>query len=146
MTARYGQDSSTPQGGTIRHLIIVVHGSRLKASETELQEMLSQIKLKDSYDKIRYGFLEIQYPNIPQAIELSLNEGAEEVYILPLFILGGRHVLQDVPAEVNKIRETQTGAKIEILPYIGTTSAFIEAIEQAGSPKQAADSKEGGTD
>ena len=48
------------------------------------------------------GFLELAEPSIPDGIQRCIDAGATEVVVVPYFLSAGRHVSEDIPAEVEK--------------------------------------------
>ncbi|MEB3189388.1 MAG: sirohydrochlorin chelatase [Snowella sp.] len=69
-----------------------------------------------------------------QIIEIAedlLTQGYKILKILPLFLLPGVHVQEDLPREV-ALAQGQLGNRmgLEIAPYLGSLAAFVELIRQ----------------
>ena len=54
-------------------------------------------------------------------------EGVKQIQILPLFLLPGVHVSEDIPAEV-AIAQQQLGIEIRIGPYLGSQPGLINLL------------------
>lgn len=46
--------------------------------------------------------------------------GVERVKIIPLFLLAGVHVMEDIPTEVDLARQALGGMSLEVAPYLGS--------------------------
>ena len=74
-------------------VLLVGHGSKLSGSSDALNQVLENLRKKEPSTFFQAAFLEIQPPNIPQGIELCLNQGAHEVIVIPYFVQAGKHVV-----------------------------------------------------
>lgn len=114
----------------MKALVIVAHGSRRQASNDEVVALSRLIteKIKDDYPIVETGFLELADPLIPDAITLCVEHGATDVCVVPYFLSAGRHVQEDVPAEVEKARQIHSNIPMVILPHIGGAPEMIDLI------------------
>ena len=113
-----------------KSLVIVAHGSRRAESNKELvviAKKLSAITESDFSD-VRYGFLELAEPSIPEAIIQCIQSGAESVTIQPYFLSAGRHVTIDIPNEILKVQEQYPQCELIITPYLGAAEGLIDVI------------------
>jgi len=111
-------------------LIVVSHGSRREASNEEVRQLCQQLSThqENSFEDVSAAFLELAEPSIPVGIMAAIERGAEEVTVLPFFLSAGRHVTQDIPAEVDKARRHKPDAVIRIAPYIGRAPEMTEIV------------------
>ncbi|WNZ26086.1 sirohydrochlorin chelatase [Leptolyngbya sp. NK1-12] len=81
------------------------------------------------------------HQQIQQFAEQALSAGYETVYILPLFLLPGVHVTEDIPAEV-AMAQQQLGNHIllKLGPYLGREAKlwqlWLDSVEWATAPPQ----------
>lgn len=111
-------------------LIVVSHGSRREASNEEVRRLaqLLSMRQQNSFDDVSAAFLELAEPSIPDGIAAAIGRGADEVTVLPYFLSAGRHVTQDIPAEVDQARRHKPDAVIRISPYIGRAPEMAEIV------------------
>ena len=111
-------------------LIVVSHGSRREASNEEVRQLAQQLSMhqENSFEDVSAAFLELAEPSIPDGIMAAIERGAEEVTVLPFFLSAGRHVTQDIPAEVDKARAQKPDAVIRIAPYIGRAPEMADIV------------------
>jgi len=121
----------------MRSLLLVAHGSRRAASNEEislLAEVLSK-RAKTRFDHVGYAFLETAEPSITNAVEAAVRAGAREILVLPYFLSAGRHVVEDIPAEVERERRKHPEVCIRLTPYLGQakglTGILLDLSESA---------------
>ncbi|KZZ29078.1 cobalamin biosynthesis protein CbiX, partial [Oleiphilus sp. HI0081] len=115
----------------MKALVIVAHGSRRASSNDEVRELSRSVqnKVGAQYAIVNTGFLELAEPLIPDSIIQCIEQGASEVDVLPYFLSAGRHVIEDVPAEVAKAREQYPDVKINIKTHLGGMPAMVSLIQ-----------------
>jgi sirohydrochlorin ferrochelatase len=107
----------------MKALLVVAHGSRREASNEEVRKLCRRIERQaagEEFFLVRAGFLELVEPSIPEGIGLCIEAGADQVVVLPYFLSAGRHVSEDIPAEVEKARQQHSQASIVLAPYLGS--------------------------
>ena len=116
-----------------RGLVLVAHGSRRASSNDEVRRVAESLAQQagpngsGQYQMVHAAFLELAEPLIPEGVQQCIDNGMEEVVVLPYFLSAGRHVVEDIPAEVAKVNNT-TGAEIRIAPYLGAAAGLTEIL------------------
>ncbi len=102
------------------HLLLVAHGSRRAASNAEVQTLAKKLSyLGSEYDGVTHAFLELAEPNIPDALEGLIKAGAKSIAVVPYFLAAGKHVVEDVPAEITKVKNAYPDIDIKVAPHLG---------------------------
>ncbi len=111
-------------------LLLIAHGSRREASNDEIRSLTARVSKADRkrFDTIGCAFLELAEPSIPDGIEAMIQNGAAHVTILPYFLAAGRHVIEDIPGQVETKRHEHPDVTIEIAPYFGTAEVIPELL------------------
>ena len=121
------------------HLLIVAHGSRRQASNLEIQQLADRLSLNQTeFASISCGFLELAEPSIPDALRRLIAQGAQSIVVMPYFLSAGRHVSEDIPAEIAAVAAEFQTVKIVLADYLGSASGIrdllfsqaIKSIEQ----------------
>jgi len=114
----------------MKALLVVAHGSRREASNEEVRQLCRRIREEDGehFDLVEAAFLELAAPLIPEGIGRCVAKGAHEVVVLPYFLSAGRHVSEDIPAEVEKARLLNPHVVIHLAPYLGAADAVAGVI------------------
>ena len=113
----------------MKHVLIIAHGSRRMASNDEVREVTRQFSRQEhAFDKVDCAFLELDEPSIPQGLLNAIKEGATEIIVLPYFLSAGRHVTEDIPAQIASVQEAHPNVEIKIAPYLGASSTIPEIL------------------
>lgn len=116
--------------------LLVSHGSHDPRPEIAMQKLASLVceKLKS---QVGTAYLELQpEPLHAQIVEFSRSILASQqkpirIKILPLFLLPGVHVMEDIPAEITQAQQILgENAIIELQPYLGSNSGLINLLAQ----------------
>jgi sirohydrochlorin ferrochelatase len=104
-----------------RALLLVAHGSRRSASNDEIRTLAKRLSAEqnDAFEMVEPAFLELAEPSIPDGIEFCIQQGAKEVVVFPYFLSAGRHVAEDIPAEVRVKQEQYPEIAIHVADYLG---------------------------
>jgi sirohydrochlorin ferrochelatase len=111
-------------------LLIVAHGSRRQASNEEVQCLGAAVaaQLGGDFSSVHTAFLEFASPSISVGLERCIEQGADEIVVLPYFLSAGNHVINDLPAEIKPMLAEQPQAKITLLPHIGSGNGMLGLI------------------
>ncbi len=115
---------------------LVAHGSRDPRPQLALEQLAEQLRLtlpQANSLVIATGILECAPLSLSQQLQqfaYSIRpQGITQIKILPLFLLPGVHVKEDIPVEV-AIAHQILGAEItlQVLPYIGSQVEKMAAV------------------
>lgn len=111
---------------------LVIHGSRDPRPGQELRELLGQLRLACPQVLMTGGMLEAAESSLAEQIQqFSLQaqlQGYSAMQVLPLFLLPGVHVCEDVPAAV-KTAQARSSLPITLLPYLGEQPALVPLLK-----------------
>lgn len=117
----------------MKALLLVAHGSRREASNNEVRELAKRFAVQagEQFGDVRSAFLELAEPSIPDGIGECVKAGADEVIVLPYFLSAGRHVAEDIPAEIDKKRAELPNVKIRMVSYVGALKGMTDMLLDA---------------
>lgn len=113
-------------------LVIVSHGTKNKVHNEHFFSMVADIMpaVKSYYSCIKGCFLEFAMPSLYKTLQECALENYAQVTIFPYFLVGGKHVTDDIPAIVKKIKQETTLEKITILKAFGFFAPVQEALKE----------------
>jgi len=79
-------------------VLLIGHGSRLPYNK-EMVDMHARL-LREKRYTVYTSFNEMSDPTIEEAMKTMIEDGAQEVVALPLFVASGRHTEQDIPLKL----------------------------------------------
>lgn len=114
----------------MKSLILAAHGSRREASNDEVRALAARLgdKAVPPYSEVAAAFLELTEPTIDEAIVAAVDRGAKEVVVLPYLLAAGRHVVSDIPEQVDKARAARPDADIQVRPYLGSADSLVDVL------------------
>jgi sirohydrochlorin cobaltochelatase len=108
---------------TNTHSILLAHGSRDKRWCDNLESGLESIEnLLDHQSSLAY--MEMAEPSLEQVIEGQYENGMRNFDIIPLFFSAGRHLLFDVPKQLEVLRLKLENVTIKLHPPLGEEPEF----------------------
>ena len=116
----------------MRALLVVAHGSRRAESNDEVRQLTERLEnqAESTFDRVQCAFLELAEPSIPDGLRAALRAGAEQVTVVPYFLSAGRHVVTDIPAEIEVVRGEYPDADIVLAPYLGAAPGLVDLLLQ----------------
>lgn len=116
----------------MKGLLLVAHGSRREASNSEFTEMVRQLceHLEGPFMKVRSAFLEFASPGIEQALRDMIQAGIIDIKVYPFFLNSGKHVHHDLPEKLRKVQQAYPEARISLLPHFGSSVHIASVIIQ----------------
>ena len=113
----------------MKALLLIAHGSRSAPANDEIRALTAQLRdAGGRFDLVECAFLEITEPDIVQSGDKLVADGAKEIIVLPYFLAAGRHVAQDIPAEVARIATQHPKIKITTASHLGAWSEMSQLI------------------
>jgi len=75
------------------------------------------------------GFMEINTPDIGVGVDNLVAQGITEITAIPYFLQLGRHVVHDLPEEIEVARAKHKDVKIHLTDYLSYDEKILDAIE-----------------
>ncbi len=123
--------------------LLVIHGSRDRRTQIGVQQLAEQVRdeLAHRGEKapVDIGTLELGelrlHAQIEQWGDHLRQQGISYLHIIPLFLLPGTHVMEDIPREVNLAQKhLGNGITLGLCPYLGNhpqrSSLLLGAVDQ----------------
>lgn len=111
-------------------LLLIAHGSRRQTSNDEVRDLTQLLKKQtdEAFSIVECAFLELAEPSIPDGVTACVEKGAESVTVLPYFLSAGRHVVTDIPEELQKAQSQHPELNIKTAPYLGSAQGISEIL------------------
>ena len=119
-------------------LLVMVHGSPRPIANQEMFRVVEEVKARGMFDFVHVGFMECNEPNIPDAVDACVAQGAEKVIAVPYFLHTGTHVADDLPTLLEGAQQRHPGVLFQMGRYLGASPRLTEIL---ASRAQAASGK-----
>lgn len=111
-----------------RGLLLLAHGARDPAWAAPFEAVAARVRAAADAPQVALAFLEFMTPDLASAGARLAAAGCRQVDVLPLFLGAGGHVRQDVPRQVQALRQAHPQVHWRLRPAVGEAPAVVEAM------------------
>jgi sirohydrochlorin ferrochelatase len=112
----------------IEALVVMVHGSPRPIANQDMFSVVDAVRDRHIYPIVEVGFMEINAPTIPVAIERCIARGAERIIAVPYFLHAGNHVTEDLPALVDAAQARYPQVEFRMGDFLGHDEGMISIV------------------
>ncbi len=96
-------------------VVVFGHGSSVASANEAVMRVAAESAKAGGFALCETAFLEVS-PTLREATARLVEQGAEEVLVIPYFLTLGIHLQRDLPAIVNELREDFGGIPMRVTP------------------------------
>lgn len=111
-----------------RALILFAHGARDPKWAEPFQRLQGIIQTQLPDVTVALAFLELMAPRLPELVSELEEKGHTEVTVVPVFFGQGGHVLRDLPAMVEQLRQDHPEMTLKVAGAVGEDPDVLNAI------------------
>jgi len=111
-------------------LVLLAHGSRDPRWREPFETLKSAVGEDLGPGHVELAYMEFHPPSLEDIAVKSWSEGIVRIRVLPLFLAGGAHVANDIPAQVQAIKQRLPGMEIEVLPPVGEDPLLQSLLQE----------------
>ncbi|MDY0108288.1 MAG: CbiX/SirB N-terminal domain-containing protein [Giesbergeria sp.] len=100
-------------------IVLFAHGSRDPLWRAPIEAVEHRIRTQHPSVAVRCAYLELSTPDLPQAVQELVDQGATQVTIVPMFLGTGKHAREDLPVLVQDLRTRHPDVRIVVQCAIG---------------------------
>ncbi len=109
-------------------VLVIAHGSRVKAANEDLHGVIRWIRAINRWDIAEPCFLQFEEPNLSQAVEHVISQGAQRLVIVPFLLFPGNHLQRDIPDEVDILRKKHPQVEILLTRHTGIDERLAQMV------------------
>jgi sirohydrochlorin cobaltochelatase len=109
-------------------ILILAHGSKRQETEEIVNSLVEKVKVKTGEKLVYPAYLQFSEQNLEKGIDLLVENGVNNIKIMPMFIFDGVHVTQDIPNELNEIKTKYPEINIDMSKHIGDDDKLADII------------------
>jgi sirohydrochlorin ferrochelatase len=111
-------------------IIYIAHGSRRQEANERFIAFINKVMMETKTEIQGYGFLEHAGPSISEAIESCIQKGASRITVVPILLLPGIHVNEDIPAEIEKAKIEYPNISFSYCPPLGSDDILVNILAE----------------
>lgn len=112
----------------VRAIVLVDHGSRHADANAVLDGIAALLRRRLPECAVRVAHMELAPPDLAEAIEACIAEGAREIVVHPYFLAPGAHATHDVPAQAAAAAARHPDVSIQVSAPLGVHEGLVDAI------------------
>lgn len=106
----------------------------MEEARGELRALADSLQAAGGWLSVEGAFLSLLAPDLPAACAAAVAAGARQVHVLPLFLFSGKHILADIPEQVEALRAAHPGLHVILLDPIARHPDFTAFLRRAAEP------------
>lgn len=119
---------TSPRAEPTVAVLLIAHGSRRAEANAELHTVAKSLADRGRYSVVRVSYLELAEPSIAEGGASCVEAGAAEVILLPFFLSPGRHVVEDLTAARDALRERFPAVQFTLAGALGSHPLILDAL------------------
>lgn len=93
-------------------------------------EVVEQVRAQNAFDFVSVGFMELNEPTIPDAIEELVSQGATNVVAVPYFLHTGTHVADDLPTLLENAQSKYPEVEFLMGDFLGHDALLMDVLAE----------------
>lgn len=111
-------------------LIVLGHGSRAPEATETLAQITRMVREKTSYDEVAYAALQISEPGLEETVASLAAKGMQRILVVPFLIAVGLHVKEDIPEELNRLKEKHPELSFVLGAPLGADERLADIVTE----------------
>ncbi len=110
-------------------VILLAHGSRRDGANEVMEQLVEMIREDSSFKKVNSAFLQFSRPTLQEALKEQVDQGVQEVTVMPVFLFNGIHLSEDIPAIIDEEKGKYPQVKIFTARALGMDRRIAEIVK-----------------
>jgi sirohydrochlorin cobaltochelatase len=119
-----------PETAVKTGLLVLGHGSQSEEADEIFAKIVDRVRGISSFEHVAMGSLQLSRPTFADGVQALLDEGVQEMVIMPMFIFRGNHVKFDIPEELENLRVEHPEIRFVMAEPIGADVRLADIIEE----------------
>lgn len=111
-------------------VVLIAHGSRREEANEEIRVLARLVQEADRGGRYEVAFMQFGSPNLPEAVAKLEAQGVKQVIVMPLFLITGNHVTQDIPAELEVIKAQFPDMEFVMARHFAAHPALVQIVQE----------------
>ena len=109
-------------------LVLFAHGARDPRWAAPFERLQQLVQAQSPGSIVALAFLELMTPRLPELVAQLIDQGCDDVTVVPVFLGQGGHVLRDLPVIAEQLRQDHPRLTLKVVGAVGEDAAVLNAI------------------
>lgn len=114
----------------MRGILYVSHGSRIPEARQEAETFINSVMKQVDVELQEICFLELAKPDLMQGVKTLIDQGATEISVIPVLLLSAGHYFNDIPDEMNTVKEKHPHINFLYGKPLGVQTNLINILKE----------------
>jgi sirohydrochlorin cobaltochelatase len=114
----------------MKALLLFAHGARNPEWARPILAVRDAIRRRAPDTPVEAAYLEFISPTLPEAVERLVQNGCDEIAIVPMFMAQTGHTQRDLPALLDALRLRHPNLQLQVAAPIGEAPEVVAAIAE----------------
>jgi len=115
-------------GETKRALVLLAHGARNTDWATPFKRVQHMVQSCQLDAVVELAFLEFMQPDLSAVVRQLVQQGCDDITVVPLFLGQSGHVLRDVPPMLAELQQEYPDVSMRLAKAAGEDAGVLEAM------------------
>lgn len=109
-------------------VILLSHGSRRPEANEEILAISGRVQERDPQGVYQVAFMSFGSPGIGESIDILVRSGIDRIIVMPLFLVTGNHITQDIPEELDLHRQRLPGVEFVMAQHLAGHPGLVDIV------------------
>lgn len=100
-------------------ILILAHGSRQNNTEKTMETIANYVREELDIKLIEAAYMQFRDINLEKGLEKLVEQGADEIKLIPYFLFDGVHIKEDIPEEIAQFTQKHPNIKVTMGKTLG---------------------------
>ena len=111
-------------------IVLFAHGSRDPLWHRPMQAVAERVAAQQPAVAVACAYLELSSPSLHDAVQTLVDQGCQQMRIVPMFLGVGKHVREDLPQMLANLVAQHPTVVFEPLPAVGEHPDLLDLMAQ----------------
>jgi sirohydrochlorin ferrochelatase len=114
----------------MKAILYICHGTRSKKGAEEAKSFLQRVMERVNVAIQEFSFLELMAPSIDEGFRRCAERGANEITVVPIFLLAAGHIKEDIPAAISSLQVRYPHVQVNVRNPFGVMDKILDTIAE----------------
>ncbi|RRH87223.1 cobalamin biosynthesis protein CbiX [Variovorax beijingensis] len=119
--------------GNARGIVLLAHGSRDERWREPIEAVAARVTALDPQARVVCAYMELAAPDLRTAAAALVASGAKVVRVVPLFLGMGKHAREDLPLQVEALRQAWPQVDFQLAGIVGEEPELVDLLARIAS-------------
>jgi sirohydrochlorin ferrochelatase len=111
-------------------VVLLAHGSRVAEANEAVRQLALKVASLLPGTEVEVAYLVRCRPTLPESVGFLRSRGVREIVVVPLFLLAGHHMREDIPRLVAAVAEQYPDLELTCSANLGLDGRIAEMVAE----------------